>query len=267
MKDLEGYIGEKYQVDFSPGQFERSTGGLLEVTVAKFTQGGVQKVGSYKRNYHAFYNTFFPFVLNGKELALYSPDCRYTRVMELPSCNDLGGEDSTNTPQSDHFCPIEFYVPVFRTGTVFFNEPTPDGRTSRTALLLGEECFEDNASEDGTDATTKPGNQIRLKSRLDPIQYCNFGFVAGYAWGDDTSLKLQYLDLSQADKGIIKRDARFGYVELPHNLKLKDSIGMRFWTPERQLIAITSTRVFNNSGEPEGTGIKSAEPQVPKDKQ
>jgi hypothetical protein len=33
-------------------------------------------------------------------------------------------------------------------------------------------------------------------------------------WGDDSSWKLQYLDLSQIRQGIIHRDDRFGYVEL-----------------------------------------------------
>lgn len=54
-----------------------------------------------------------------------------------------------------------------------------------------------------------------------------FGFVSGCVWGDDSSWKVQYLDLSEIDKGKIKRDDRFGYVELPDKVKLKDAIGTR----------------------------------------
>ena len=36
----------------------------------------------------------------------------------------------------------------------------------------------------------------------------------GVARGDDSSWKVQYLDLSAVEDGIIRRDERFGYVEL-----------------------------------------------------
>jgi len=51
-----------------------------------------------------------------------------------------------------------------------------------------------------------------------------FGFVSGCVWGDDCSWKLQYLDLSRIDEGIIQRDDRFGYVELPRDVDLKHAI-------------------------------------------
>ena len=82
--------------------------------------------------------------------------------MELPSCQDIGGE----TPHPNGFCPVEFYVP--------------------------------------------PGK--------------NFGFVAGCVWGDDSSWKIQFLDLSRATEGIVIRDDRFGYLELPDNVPLADAI-------------------------------------------
>ncbi|HVW03039.1 MAG TPA: hypothetical protein VHB77_21945 [Planctomycetaceae bacterium] len=41
-----------------------------------------------------------------------------------------------------------------------------------------------------------------------------FGFVWGCIWGDDSSWKVQYLDLSRITEGIIIREERFGYVEL-----------------------------------------------------
>jgi hypothetical protein len=45
----------------------------------------------------------------------------------------------------------------------------------------------------------------------------DFGFVWGCYWGDDSSWKVQYLDLSQVQQGVIKRQERFGYIELAAN--------------------------------------------------
>lgn len=39
-------------------------------------------------------------------------------------------------------------------------------------------------------------------------------FVWGCIWGDDSSWKVQYLDLSDVPKGEIRREERFGYVKL-----------------------------------------------------
>jgi hypothetical protein len=38
--------------------------------------------------------------------------------------------------------------------------------------------------------------------------------VWGCIWGDDSSWKVQYLDLSRIQDGLINRDERFGYIEL-----------------------------------------------------
>lgn len=42
-----------------------------------------------------------------------------------------------------------------------------------------------------------------------------FGFVCGCVWGDDTTWKIEFLDLSEISEGRITRDSRFGYIELP----------------------------------------------------
>src|SRR5205823_13902808 len=42
----------------------------------------------------------------------------------------------------------------------------------------------------------------------------DFGFVWGCYWGDDTSWKVQYLDLCCVQEGVIAREERFGYVRL-----------------------------------------------------
>jgi len=123
------------------------------------------KIGEYARNY-SFLNTFFHFRKNRKDYALYSSEYTCTRVMELPSCRDLGGEN----PSEYGFCPVEFYVPKESKG--------------------------------------------------------NFGFVAGCVWGDDCSWKIEFLDLSRVEEGIVKRDSRFGYISLPDGISLKRAINM-----------------------------------------
>lgn len=41
----------------------------------------------------------------------------------------------------------------------------------------------------------------------------DFGFLCGCHWGDDF-WKVQYLDLSQVQQWIVRREERFGYLEL-----------------------------------------------------
>ncbi len=50
----------------------------------------------------------------------------------------------------------------------------------------------------------------------------DFGFVWGCHWGDDSSCKVQHLDLSRISEGIITRTARYG--RLP--------IADHGWTPQ-----------------------------------
>ena len=73
----------------------------------------------------------------------------------------------------------------------------------------------------GTDELCK----ITTKNRpLTSLSYYPFGFIAGCYWGDDSSWKIQYLDLSEVEKGIINREERFGYVELLENTTLQKAI-------------------------------------------
>lgn len=58
------------------------------------------------------------------------------------------------------------------------------------------------------------------------------GFVAGCIWGDDSSGKVQVVDLSNVAANIIAREARFGYCELPDGRSLRDVLNFREWSPE-----------------------------------
>jgi len=53
-----------------------------------------------------------------------------------------------------------------------------------------------------------------------------FGFVGGTVWGDDWSWKVEFLDLSQIEQGIITRTAKFGYFPYANGMTLKQAINM-----------------------------------------
>jgi hypothetical protein len=201
----------------------------IKVGVFRVEAGGEEQVGEYERNYSTLFNTFYYFQKNGKDLALYSPDYTATRIMELPDCTDIGGEE----PSAGGFCPVDYFIPTYieqeitsetngsmgtnkkEVRTARINNPQEIAlsefvnKTPFTNFNTGEECE--------TITTYRP---------LTNLLYSPFGFVAGCVWGDDSTYKIQYLDLSEAEKGIIKREERFGYVALPENLSLKDAIDM-----------------------------------------
>ncbi|MBL8112150.1 MAG: hypothetical protein JNK60_04650, partial [Acidobacteria bacterium] len=62
------------------------------------------------------------------------------------------------------------------------------------------------------DGSIIPGSPHWSADREWPLE--PFGFVWGCHWGDDSSWKFQFLDLSGIEAGLIARDERFGYVEL-----------------------------------------------------
>ncbi len=93
--------GEKYWNSLEIGVFQSHLDEETKEELAYYM------IGTYKRNYSAFYNTFFPFERDGVWYALYSRDYTCTRVMKLPECIDIGGED----PESCGFCPVDYFVP------------------------------------------------------------------------------------------------------------------------------------------------------------
>lgn len=146
---------------------------------------------SYLRNYSSFGNTFEPFQQLDADnewhpYALVSQDYTTTAVMDLLTGKIIAKEK----PDSWGFCPVDFYVPDW--------------------WEYYDEEFNPNSEE------WDSRNDWDLKGR--------FGFVAGCIWGDDSSWKIQYLDLSEIQKGKIKREELFGYIQLPNNLRLKDAI-------------------------------------------
>ena len=137
---------------------------------------GLEHVSTYERNY-AMLQTFEPFRQKSRELALISRDYTKTAVMDLAS-GEIIAEETEPTPGSG-FCPVGFYVPDWW---------------------------------DVNDGSVIPGSNYWNDDHEWPTG--DFGFVWGCYWGDDSSWKIQYLDLRRVQEGIIGRDDRFGYVEL-----------------------------------------------------
>ena len=197
-------------------------------------------IGEYTRNYHSVMRTFHPFQLRGKWFALYSKDYTSTRVMELPSCKDLGGEEG----DSWGFCPVDFWVPDLNYIQSICDEDCPRYKSETHKPDYTKSCTCYTKVTHGHGCPINPETRVKNQSCISN-EGCRksreewdkkhhiwhfpdrvHGFVAGCVWGDDSSWKIQYLDLSRADEGIIKREERFGYIELPAHLDLSKAVNL-----------------------------------------
>ncbi len=157
--------------------------GYWESTIVDiYERGKTKKIATYERHYEML-NTFEPFRQGDKDYALISMDYTKTAVLDLQTGKVIAeeGEECVNGEvlKGCGFCPVGFYVPDWW---------------------------------DIHDGSIDMNSEHWNKNWEWPVG--DFGFVWGCYWGDDTSWKVQYLDLSRIQEGIIKREERFGYVEL-----------------------------------------------------
>jgi hypothetical protein len=160
---------------------------------------GETVIAGYDRNYRML-QTFEPFRQGDRNFALISTHYTATSVMDLHTGEIIAAEE----PAPGGFCPVGFYVPDWW---------------------------------DLHDGKKLPGS---MHWRPDDDQWPaagDFGFVWGCIWGDDSSWKVQYLDLSAVQDGVIRRDERFGYLKLATDTKLKprDFIRCSSWQGERRV--------------------------------
>lgn len=149
-------------------------GTVVEVFRRADTGSQPQKVYEYERNYQLL-QTFEPFRQGGRDFALISPQYTGTSVLDLATGRVIAEEPAL----PEGFCPVGFYVPDWW---------------------------------DVHDGSVIPGSESWDADREWPTD--GFGFVWGCIWGDDSSWKVQHLDLTGIMSGVIRRDERFGYVEL-----------------------------------------------------
>lgn len=227
--------GKGYWNSLQVGIFQRPE---ADTSVRGYTDPKINvtdvQIGEYKRNYSSLMNTFHPFQLRGKWYALYSKDYTSTRIMELPSCKDLGGEEG----DSWGFCPVDYWVPGLHYIESLHDEGcprdnkrghTPDGTKACTCTIVhdhGCPCCPETRVANGSCTCKEAWNKHHEKYHKWHFPDRVHGFVAGCIWGDDSSWKIEYLDLSKADEGIIKREARFGYIEMPAHLDLNKAVNL-----------------------------------------
>jgi hypothetical protein len=196
------------------------------------------QIGEYKRNYSSMFRTFHPFQLRGTWYALYSRDYTCTRIMSLPDCRDIGGEE----PDSWGFCPVDFWVPPLHYIESLHDEGcprddkrghTPDHTKSCTCGIVHDPDKCPTVNKTLWENIPGANRSCTCKERWDEYNKTHHvwhfpdrvhGFIAGCIWGDDSSWKIEYLDLNRADEGIIKREARFGYIAMPDHLHLDKAI-------------------------------------------
>ena len=108
VEGIDGGIAEKYYIKASTISTCPECWNKLKVEIYQRNEDETAtKIGEYERGYSNFFNTFVPFIQHGKEYALYSDDYTRTRVMTLPDCKDLCGEEGC----AFGFCPVDYYVP------------------------------------------------------------------------------------------------------------------------------------------------------------
>jgi hypothetical protein len=172
-----------------------------------------RKLGEYIRNYSSFAEeTFYPFSQGDQDYALVSDKYTRTKVLALPSFETIAEE-----PEESHgFCPVDYYVP--------------------SMLDLYKDLNIDPIKEEHEYDRKYYTQEAYLDGQ--------FGFVAGCVWGDDHSWKIQYLDLSNLKEGKFKRDDRFGYIELPSSMELREAIDLQEYSNEFGIIEISCKKTF-----------------------
>ena len=202
------FEGTPFGIEVEPVKNDNSWG---SVKVSIFRDKGL--IGEYVRNYDSFGpNTFYPFEIDDQWYALYSASYTSTRVMKLneSSIEDWCGED----PEADGFCPVEYYVPRY-----FHYEKE----------IRVDCCFPDL-----NDGKCPP---------LIKTSYPRFAFLSGCYWGDDTSWKLRFVDLSKVPEKILEITDKFGYWELP-GLPLKECITIKVYEKFGTEISIIKEESF-----------------------
>lgn len=264
------YITKTSPVKNKPGQWDST---LVEIFRAQPNlteddplEPDYVKIGEYVYNY-SYGAPFHAFEQDGKHYALYSRDYTATRVMSLPDCKDLGGEERDGFG----FCPTGFAVPHFNYSIQKDAEQEPPPKNPRhhpddwVVKTSGDTYGTRYLWPDDKDPRAPKEKLEAYKTALATFDReikewdkrhpwievpfnSQFGFVCGCVWGDDTSWKIQYLDLSRVSEGIITRDDRFGYIELLEGADtLASSIRMDSWSPDEPHVRIACVKHFNTT--------------------
>ncbi len=187
-------------------------------------------IGEYIRNY-ANYGalTFCPFRIGNEWYALYSTHYTATRVMKLHEdrIEDWCGEE----PRGAGFCPVEFYIPHYF--------------QSKSSYIDGNGKLEEyDYYMVDCDISTAEIEEVVSDPEYVSEGYSNFGFLCGCIWGDDTSWKIKYINLSKIPEKILDITEKFGYWPMPNNATLKECVNMDGWDPDSGYIKLTKSEII-----------------------
>lgn len=206
------YKAVGHKIDNGPGRWDYTRVEIFD---------GDEKIGEYIKNYGSGARTFFPFEQDGKWYALYSRHYTATRVMSLPDCQDLGGEE----PDGGGFCPYEYLVPSLCVQSKD-DEPKPSS---------------DNLAE------------ILAWHDRHPFvhKYPKWGFISGCQWGSPGWVR--FVDLSRVSEGVLKVDDRFGFYDTFGGIPLKDAMNFDCIDDadapfEQQVISFARATYYDLSG-------------------
>lgn len=214
--------------------------GCWESTKIGVFQDDVQ-VGEFLRNYSSYgISSFAPFRRGDHWYALYSPEYTCIKVMSLPDCKEIGGENS----DSFGFCPVEIYIPEYQISKV-------EGKSEEDLHKYPEQNHhwlkrDRESKEYDPDLFNKDlTKDYKFFDVAKETFHENFAFVSGCVWGDDRSWKIELRDISEAHKGIIKPVKDWGYYELADDRSLKECIRLdsfeRFVGEDKDVINATIT--------------------------
>lgn len=208
------YPGTPFTVEVTP--ISNGEGHWASSRIEVFREG--VSLGGYTRNYPSFaVETFHPFKAIDTWYALYSTKYTATRVARLEEkFEDWCGEENSPTG----FCPTEFFVPISYDSTYKFKLSTDEERDSTYTTFLDAET----SVEEWFQEYEKP--DVTRSESFSPFKWSSWGLVSGCVWGDDSSWKLRWVDLSKIPEKEIKITEKFGYFELPRDSTLRQSFRM-----------------------------------------
>ena len=150
------------------------------------------------------------------------------------------------------FCPVDFLVPSYRVLTWDSLSDRMDGQVVEMRPVSGERMLWEGTRDASSwiaraaaAVPEEPRLHVICNPRVSEPKFCPFALVAGCVWGDDSSMKVEFVDLAGVAAGKIVREDRFGYLELPHSLSLSDAVSMHGWSPERPVLTIAHATDFD----------------------
>jgi hypothetical protein len=222
---IKSYMGSPFSTEVST---VKNKDGAWDSTKVSIFRNEVL-IGEYLRNYPSYAAlTFHPFTVGGEWYALYSAHYTAVRVMKLHKdrIEDWCGQD----PTTDGFCPVEIYVPRYRSVKSSFESGGKTHEFETYAVDCDYKTEEDFTAD---------------MPEFDSEQYTDFGFLCGCVWGDDTSWKILYIDLAGVPNKVLSITSKFGYWEMPRSLTLKQCVDMSGWEPDHHWISLTRAEHIN----------------------